>query len=83
MPAHGRRACAAGACSGADGRLHLRSLIAAVDALPLWLDMDGCLALRPGSEIVSFTWDSPADVKVEDDPRRSNAHAVHRTTAAR
>ena len=49
--------------------LDLRSVVAKFDALPLTLDMGGCLAIRADGEIISFQWDEPHDARVEQ-----NAH---------
>jgi len=47
-------------------------VVAKFGALPLTLDMGGCLAIRADGEIISFLWDEPHDVKIERDPRRRN-----------
>src|SRR5437879_11871690 len=31
--------------------------------LPLWTDWVGCIALRPGGQLVFFTWDDPDKVE--------------------
>ncbi len=53
--------------------LDLRSVVAKVGALPLTLDMGGCLAIRADGEIISFRWDEPHDVKIERDVRWRNS----------
>jgi hypothetical protein len=41
-------------------------------ALPLLLDMGGCIALRPSGELIGFLWDSPDELSVE-----SNTQMCH------
>jgi hypothetical protein len=53
--------------------LRLREVVATFGALPLCSDMGGCTALRPDGEIVSFAWDAPHGLKIEDDLRMRNA----------
>ena len=46
-------------------------------ALPLLLDMGGCVALRPNGELIQFLWDSPDQVAIEADPKMGHvARAV-------
>jgi hypothetical protein len=46
-------------------------------ALPLLLDMGGCVALRPNGELIQFLWDAPDQVAIEADPKmRHVARAV-------
>jgi hypothetical protein len=52
--------------------LDLRSVVAKFGALPLTLDMGGCLAIRADGEIISFLWDEPHDAKIERDARWRN-----------
>jgi len=42
--------------------------VQAMDALPLWCDWSGGVAIRPDGELVGFLWDEPDSVKVETDP---------------
>jgi hypothetical protein len=53
--------------------LRLREVVARFGALPLCLDLGGCTALRSDGEIISFAWDAPYGLKVEDDLRLRNA----------
>lgn len=50
----------------------LRETSASLGALPIYWDMGGCYAVRPGGEIVSFLWDEPDEVRIEDDVRVRN-----------
>jgi hypothetical protein len=50
----------------------LRKIAADLQALPLMLDMGGCFAVRCNGEVISFAWDTPAEVRVEKDPRIRN-----------
>ena len=46
-------------------------------ALPLLLDMGGCVALRPNGELIQFLWDTPDQITIEADPKiRHVARAV-------
>src|SRR5947208_16089537 len=38
-------------------------------ALPLLLDMGGCVALRPNGELIQFLWDTPDHVVIAADPK--------------
>jgi hypothetical protein len=53
--------------------LRLREVVGKFGALPLTLDMGGCVALRCDGEVVSFAWDEPHEFKVENDLRVRNA----------
>ena len=53
-------------------KLDLRRVAAELHALPLMLDMGGCLAIRPYGEIVSFAWDEEQNYVVERDRRLCN-----------
>src|ERR1051325_6294012 len=55
-----------------DGPLDLRKLAAELNLLPMFLDVGGCYSIRPNGEIVSFPWDEPHKVDVENDPRIRN-----------
>jgi len=50
----------------------LRRLAAELKLLPAMLDMGGCFAIRSDGQIFSFLWDSPYDLRPEDDPRIIN-----------
>ena len=39
-----------------------------LNALPLWCDWSGGVAIRPDGELIGFLWDEPESVKVETDP---------------
>ncbi|MGH7733320.1 MAG: hypothetical protein ACREOE_06360, partial [Gemmatimonadales bacterium] len=52
--------------------LDLRSVVAKFGGLPLTLDMGGCLAIRADGEVISFQWDEPHDVRVEQDAHWRN-----------
>jgi glycine/D-amino acid oxidase-like deaminating enzyme len=52
--------------------LDLRKLAGELNLLPTTLDMGGCYAIRSDGEIFSFLWDSPYDLRPEDDPRIIN-----------
>jgi hypothetical protein len=52
--------------------ISLRKIAAEIEALPLVLDMGGCFAIRPNGDVVSFAWDTPSDVRIEEDPRIRN-----------
>lgn len=39
-----------------------------MDALPLWCDWNGGVALRPDGELIGFLWDEPQLAKIESDP---------------
>jgi hypothetical protein len=55
-----------------DEPLDLRKLAAELNVLPLFLDFGGCYGIHPNGEIVSFYWDEPYKVEVENDPRIRN-----------
>jgi hypothetical protein len=50
----------------------LADVVRDVLALPLWLDMGGCYAIRANGELVEFGWDGPGGSKPLDDPRIVN-----------
>ena len=50
----------------------LRQIAAALGALPLIQGLGGGYAIRPDGEIISFPWDDPSDVQVENDVRMRN-----------
>ncbi len=52
-----------------DEPLDLRKIAAELNVLPMFLDMGGCYGIRPNGEIVSFSWDEPYKLEVENDPR--------------
>jgi hypothetical protein len=52
--------------------LGLRQIVSRMNALPLFLDMGGCIAASPGGEIISFLWDEPLVIRVETCPRIRN-----------
>ena len=52
--------------------MNLRQIAAEIQALPLVLDMGGCYAICSNGQVVSFSWDAPSDVRVEEDPRIRN-----------
>jgi hypothetical protein len=39
-----------------------------MDALPLWCDWNGGVAIRPDGELIGFWWDEPQSAKVETNP---------------
>jgi hypothetical protein len=39
-----------------------------MNALPLWSDWSGGVAIRPDGELIGFLWDEPDSIKVETDP---------------
>ena len=49
--------------------LDLRRLAAELNLLPMFLDFGGCYGIRPNGGIVSFSWDEPYKLDVENDPR--------------
>jgi hypothetical protein len=52
--------------------LDMRKLAAELNLLPAMLDMGGCYAIRSDGQIFSFLWDSPYELRPEDDPRIIN-----------
>lgn len=50
----------------------LRKLAEELNLLPAMLDMGGCYAIRSDGQIFSFLWDSPYELRHEDDPRIIN-----------
>jgi hypothetical protein len=52
--------------------LDLRKLAAELKLLPAMQDMGGCFAIRTDGQIFSFLWDSPYELRPEDDPRIIN-----------
>jgi hypothetical protein len=56
---------------------HLRRVAVDTQALPLYADMGGCVAIRPDGELISVDWDKPKDWTRETQPRwRTIALAV-------
>lgn len=55
-----------------DEPLDLRKLAAELELLPATLDWGGCYAIRADGQIFSFLWDSPYELRPEDDPRIIN-----------
>jgi hypothetical protein len=52
--------------------LDLRKLAAELNLLPATGDFGGCYALRTDGQIFSFLWDTPYELRPEDDPRIIN-----------
>lgn len=50
----------------------LKEIAFELKVLPMLLDMGGCYAIRPNGEIVSFAWDEPYDLEIENNPRIQN-----------
>lgn len=50
----------------------LRETVAQLEVLPLMLDWGGCYALRSDGQVISFLWDVPMEVRVENDLRIRN-----------
>ena len=50
----------------------LRSITAELNALPVYLDGGGGLALKPNGEIVEFSWERPEDAQPINDLRIIN-----------
>jgi hypothetical protein len=44
------------------------AFVATLDALPLYADWGGGVALRSDGELIGFLWDEPQSIKVETDP---------------
>jgi hypothetical protein len=44
-----------------------------INALPLYADWGGGVAIRPDGELIGFLWDQPQSAKVETDPHFSCA----------
>jgi len=42
--------------------------VVTLDALPLYTDWGGGVAIRPDGELIGFLWDEPQSIKVETDP---------------
>jgi hypothetical protein len=55
-----------------DPPLDLRKIAAELNLLPVMLDWGGCFAVRSDGQIFSFLWDSPHELRPEDDPRIIN-----------
>ena len=47
--------------------LELQRLTSEIDALPVYWDMGGVLALRPSGEVIMFSWDEPTDLQTVHD----------------
>src|SRR5438105_14599563 len=52
--------------------LGLRQIASRLHALPVFLDIGDCFAIRPGGEIISVSWDTPGEIRVEEAPRLRN-----------
>ena len=50
----------------------LRPIAAKLNALPLFLDMGGCYAIRPDGEIIVFGWEDEKNFQIEYNPRLRN-----------
>jgi hypothetical protein len=48
--------------------LEIAKFIELVDALPLYQDMGGGVAMRADGELIGFIWDEPQSIKPETDP---------------
>ena len=48
-------------------KLGLREIAADLNALPLFLDLGGCYAIRQDGEIISFAWDDEKNYQIEQD----------------
>ena len=46
----------------------IAALVETLDALPLYADWGGGVALRSDGELIGFRWDEPQSIKVETDP---------------
>jgi hypothetical protein len=46
----------------------IAAFVETLDALPLYADWGGGVALRSDGELVGFLWDEPQSIKVEADP---------------
>ncbi len=55
-----------------DEPLDLRRLAAELELLPAMMDWGGCYAIRTDGQIFSFLWDSPYELRPENDPRIIN-----------
>lgn len=42
--------------------------VGTMNALPLWFDWNGGVAIRPDGELIGFSWEEPQLAKVETDP---------------
>ena len=47
------------------------------NALPLWLDTGGCVALRPNGELISWAWDEPEKLLELDVAGERDRRMVH------
>jgi hypothetical protein len=47
----------------------IANFVKTLAALPLYVDWNGGVALRPDCELIGFLWDEPQSIKVESDPR--------------
>jgi hypothetical protein len=56
-----------------DEPIDVRKVAAELRILPLIFEMGGCYALRSNGEVVSFSWDDPYNVEVENDARIRNS----------
>jgi hypothetical protein len=48
--------------------IDLKRIAAQLDALPVLMDMGGCIAIRPDGELIGFLWDEPEQARPERDP---------------
>ena len=46
----------------------IAAFVETLDALPLYADWNGGVALRPDGELIDFLWDEPQSIQVETDP---------------
>ena len=46
----------------------IATFVDTLDALPLYADWGGGVAMRPDGELIGFLWDEPQSIKVETDP---------------
>ena len=46
----------------------IAAFVDTLDALPLYADWGGGVAMRPDGELIGFLWDEPQSIKVETDP---------------
>ena len=54
------------------GHVNLREIVAKFRILPLYLDWSGGWAISSDGEVISFLYEEPFDLKVEDDTRICN-----------
>ena len=46
----------------------IATFVATLEALPLYADWGGGVAMRPDGELIGFLWDEPQSIKMETDP---------------